>query len=248
MRKGMWSAAAVIAIAIVASPTVRAADTRVAMGSSDDPLAFAPADVTVPVGGSVEWFNDADLEHDVQAEDGSFGTPGSDLLGKGEKYEFRFSKAGTFKYFCTPHKSTGMVGTVTVSGGAPTTAAPTPTTAPPSGGATTTTTARGASTTTTRPGAGAPAGPTTSTTAGLGVTSTTQAASTTPTSAPDTGDVTSTTVATGTDGHGGGESAAETHGSEGGSDKKTNPVAVGLAGILTAVLTAVSLKLLTGKP
>lgn len=247
MRNRMWSAAAVIAIAIIASPTVRAADTRVAMGPSDDPLSFAPADVTVPVGGSVEWFNDTDLEHDVQAEDGSFGTPGSGLLGKGQKYEFRFSKAGTFKYFCTPHKSAGMVGTVTVagSGPAPTTPAPTPTTAAPAGGATTTT-ARGATTTTTRPAAGAPAGPTTTTTAGLGVTSTTQAASTTPTSAPETGDVTSTTMAAGTDGHGGEESAAETNGSEGGSDKKTNPVAVGLAGILTAVLAAISLKLLTG--
>lgn len=248
MRKRMWSAAAVIAIAIVVSPTVRAADTRVAMGSSDDPLAFAPADVTVPVGGSVEWFNDTDLEHDVKAEDGSFG---SDLLGKGGKYEFRFSKAGTFKYFCTPHKSTGMVGTVTVAGSAPapTTPTPTPTTAAPAGGATTTT-ARGASTTTTtRAGAGASAGPTTTTTAGLGVTSTTQAASTTPTSAPESGDVTTTTTtAAGTDGHGGEESAAETHGSEGGSDKKTNPVLVGLAGILTAVLAAVSLKLLTAKP
>jgi hypothetical protein len=80
------------------------------------------------------------------------------------------------------------------------------------------------------------------------VTSTTQAPSTTPTSAPETGDVTTTTTGTGTDGHGGEESAAETHGSEGGSDKKTNPLAVGLAGILTAGLAAISLKLLTAKP
>ncbi len=243
MRKGMWFAAAVVLVAVVGNP-VRAADTRVAMGSSNEPLAFLPPDITVPVGATVEWFNDTDLEHDVQAEDGSFGTPGSGLLGKGQKYEFKFSKAGTFKYFCTPHKSAGMVGTVTVTGASttPTTVATTPTTGVPGGGATTTTTTGGgATTTTTRAGAGDGGSSTTTTTAGLGVTSTTQAASTTPTSAPETGDVTTTT-----EGHGGEETAASDHGSEGGTDKKTNALAVGLAGILTAVLAAISIKLLTG--
>lgn len=242
MRKGMWIVAAVIMVAFVGNP-VRAADTRVAMGSSSDPLAFLPADITVPVGSTVEWFNETDFEHDVQAEDGSFGTPGSDLLGKGEKYEFKFSKAGKFPYFCTPHKGAGMVGTVTVTAASatPPPAAPTPTTAAPAGA--TTTTAKGApTTTTTRAGAGDGGAPTTTTTAGLGVTSTTQAASTTPTSAPEAAeDVTTTTG----ESHGGEEAAAD-HGGEGSSDKKTNALAVGLAGILTVVLAAISIKLLTG--
>jgi plastocyanin len=250
MRKAMkWSAAAVSVLIFgfvgIGGPDVRAADTRVALGSSSDPLAFIPEEITVPVGSTVEWFNDTELEHDVQAEDGSFGTPGSGLLGKGGKYEFRFSKAGSFKYFCTPHKSSGMVGTVIVSSGGsstPTTAATTPTTQP-AGGATTTTAGGGATTTTAKAAAGAS---TTTTAAAGGATTTTIAPSTTPTSAPDAGGVTTTTAASEAHSEGGEESAAGAHGSSG-DDPKTNGVGVALAGVLTAILAAISIKLLTAK-
>jgi plastocyanin len=243
----MWSAAAVIVLSALLAPTVRAADD-VTMGSQSEPNAFKffPAEVTVPVGSTVTWRNLSDLQHDVTAANNAFASP---LLDKNQTFAFKFDAPGPVTYYCTVsgHREAGMEATVNVTGGStPTTAATTTTTAAPAPGATTTTTAKQASsTTTTQPAA---AGGTTTTTAGLGVTSTTQAASTTPTSAPETGDVTSTTMAAGTDGHGGEESAAETHGSEGGSDKETNPIAVGLAGVLTAALTAISLKLLTGKP
>ena len=246
MRKGIWSAAAVIVLSAILGPTVRAAD-EVTMGSPSEPntFKFFPAEITVPVGATVTWRNLSDLQHDVKAVNNAFASP---LLDKGQTFAFKFDAPGPVTYYCTVsgHREAGMEATVNVTGGStPTTAAPATTTTQ----ASTTTTAKGSpassSTTTTKP---AEAGGTTTTTAGLGVTSTTQAASTTPTSAPETGDVTSTTMAAGTDGHGGEEAAAETHGSEGGSDEETNPVAVGLAGILTAALTAISLKLLTGKP
>lgn len=250
MRKGNWSAAAIVVllavgIVVAGGAEVRAADTRVAMGSSNEPLAFIPADITVPVGGSVEWFNDTEVEHDVQAEDGSFGTPGSDLLGKGEKYEFKFSKAGTFKYFCTPHKSTGMVGTVTVGASTPSTAATTTTAAPAAGASTTTTTAKGAqaSSTTTTTAAAAGASTTTTTAAGAAVTSTTLGQPTTPTSAPETGGVTTTTAA-GTGAHGE-EAAAGEHGSSGNED--TNAPGVAFAGVLTLILGSISVKMLLAK-
>lgn len=252
MRKGMWSVAAVIVLltgagAVLTGTGALAADTQVKIveGNASDinTWKFEPAEITVTAGSTVTWRNDGKLDHTATADNKAFD---SGNLSPGKDFKFTFSTPGEFTYNCTPHPF--MTGVVKVTGGSPTTAAPTPTTAAPPGGATTTTTAKGAqasSTTTTKPGA---AGGTTTTTAGLGVTSTTQAASTTPTSAPETGDVTSTTMAAGTDGQGGEESAAETRGSEGGSDKETNPVAVGLAGILTALLTAISLKLLTGKP
>jgi plastocyanin len=251
MRKGLWSAAAVIVLLSVGIVGIggheaRAADTRVEMGPSSDPLAFDPASITVPVGSTVEWFNNTDLQHDVQAEDGSFGTPGSDLLGKGGKYEFRFSKAGTFKYFCTPHKSSGMVGTVTVTPGGsptPTTAATTPTTQP-AGGATTTTAGGAPTTTTTRAAVGG--SPTTATTAAGGATTTTLAPSSTPTSGPEVAaGVTTTTSASESHAEGGEDSAAGAHGSS--PDPKTNGVGVALAGVLTLILASISIKLLTAK-
>jgi plastocyanin len=246
MRKGMWSFAAVVVLSVVLGPAVRAAD-EVTMGSESEPNAFKffPAEKSVPVGTTVTWRNLSDLQHDVKAVNNSFASP---LLDKGQTFAFKFDVPGPVTYYCTVsgHREAGMEATVNVTGGStPSTAAPTTTTAAPAPGATTTT-AKGAApsaTTTTRPGAGDGGAPTTTTTAGLGATSTTQAAATTPTSAPETGDVTTTT-----EGHGGEETAATDHGSEGGSDKKTNPLAVGLAGILTAALAAISLKLLTGKP
>ena len=251
MRKGLWSAAAFVAlvvggIVVLGAPTLRAADTRVAMGSDDEPLKFLPAEITAPVGGTVEWFNETDLQHDVSAEDGSFDSKG--LLGRGGKFEAKFSKAGDFKYVCTPHKDAGMTGVVHVTGaGTPTTAA-TATTQPAAGATTTTTAAQAgaaaASTSTTAKGGAAT---TTTTAAGNGATTTTLAPAVTPTSGPDTAAETTTTTAAA---EGGGEAAAD-HGSEGGSEhkekKKNSPIGIAFASMSTLLLTAIAGKLLASK-
>ena len=247
MRKGIWSAAAFVLLSGAAAfalgvSGVRAADNRVAMGSNDEQLSFLPAEISVPVGAKVEWFNDTSLQHDVTAEDGSFDSKG--LLDKGQKYEFTFSKAGEFKYFCTPHKDAGMKGVVKVAGAgaAPTTAATTPTTQP--GTATTATTAAGASTTTTVKGAS------TSTTAAPagGATTTTLAPSATPTSAPDVAAETTTTTAAA---HGGGEEAAADDQVSEGHDKKekkkNSPIGIAFASVSTMLLAAIAGKLLASK-
>jgi plastocyanin len=247
MRKGMWSAAALVmlvagAVVVFAAPSLRAADNRVAMGSSDDPLKFLPREITVPVGTRVEWVNDTDLPHDVTAEDGSFDSKGT--LSKGQKYEFTFAKTGEFKYFCNPHKDAGMNGVVKVTAaGTPTTVTTTPTT---QGGptATTATTGAGASTTTT---AKTGASSTTTTVAGNGATTTTLGAATTPTSAPDTaGETTTTTGAAG-------EAAAADPGSGGGGhetkEKKENsPIGIAFASVSTVLLAGIAGKLLASKP
>jgi plastocyanin len=239
MRKALWSAAALLVIALSWGPGAQAATTQVAAGSSNEPLKFTPADITVPVGGMVEWKNETDFQHDVKADDGSFNSDG--FLNKGEKFSFTFSKAGDFKYFCTPHKDAGMVGVVHVTGGATqTTAASTTTTV----GGSTTTTAGGGSTTTTTAKAAA-GGSTTTTTAGGGVTSTTQAPSVTPTSAPETGGVTTTTAAVG----GGAEDAAGGHGSEAPAkdDSKSSPIGIAFVALSTLMLLGISGKLLASK-
>jgi LPXTG-motif cell wall-anchored protein len=73
-------------------------------------FAFKPTPVTVNVGDTVTWRNDDSTVHTATADDGSFDT-GS--LSQGQTGQFRFTKAGTFKYHCIPHASS-MKATVIV--------------------------------------------------------------------------------------------------------------------------------------
>ena len=250
MRKGIWSAAAVVGLLSAASvfvigPGVRAADTKVTM---KDQLIFEPADITVPVGGSVVWHNDGGIQHDAKAEDGSFSIPMVDP-GK-DSQPVSFKTPGDFQYYCTVpgHKSAGMVGTVHVGAASttPTTVAPT-TTTQPAGGATTTT-APGQTTTTTRAGASGAGQSTTTTTAPAagGATSTTLAPAATPTSAPESagGSAAANAAAPGSE-----EAAADS--SEGAQDHKkvkNSPIGIAFAAVSTLLLVGIAGKLLASKP
>jgi len=252
MRKGMWSAPALIVLlsgaTVMWGPTVQAADNRVGM---KDSLKFDPADITVPVNSPVVFHNDGSIQHDAKAEDGSFSTP---LLDPGAEKAITFTKAGDFKYYCSVegHKSAGMFGVVHVAGAGstPTTAATTPTTAAPTATTATTAPAAGATTTTTaKAGAGTASSTTTTTAAAAaGATTTTLAPAVTPTSAPEAaGESTATTAA----GAGGEEAAAEDHASQGGAHNKkgkSNPVGIAFAAVSTLLLTAIAGKLLASKP
>jgi plastocyanin len=106
-----------------------------------DKLAFEPVTVTIAVGETVTWDNVGSLGHSVTAYEeelpngaayfasGGFESeaaaqdayiPGDresgDIPG-GETYEHTFETAGTYEYFCIPHETTGMVGTVKVTDG-----------------------------------------------------------------------------------------------------------------------------------
>ena len=63
-------------------------------------FAYDPADVTVNVGGTVEWTNSDSAPHTATAEDDNFDT-GS--LDQGDSAKITFDEAGTFKYICTFH-------------------------------------------------------------------------------------------------------------------------------------------------
>lgn len=63
-------------------------------------FAYEPVDVTVNVGGTIEWTNSDSAPHTATAEDDSFDT-GS--LDKGDAAKITFDEAGTFKYICTFH-------------------------------------------------------------------------------------------------------------------------------------------------
>jgi plastocyanin len=70
-------------------------------------FAFSPQTVEIRVGDRVTWTNRDGVEHN--ATNGSFDTG---LLAEGESASIRFTAAGTYEFFCTPHPS--MTGTVIV--------------------------------------------------------------------------------------------------------------------------------------
>jgi plastocyanin len=76
-----------------------------------DNFAFAPATLTVKVGGTVTWTNRDEEPHTVAATDGSFHSPG---MGTGATFSHTFPTAGKFDYVCSIHPS--MHGTVVVTG------------------------------------------------------------------------------------------------------------------------------------
>jgi plastocyanin len=74
-------------------------------------LAFTPATVTIPVGGSVVWdFEDGTVPHTVTADENGFGSAPNGLTSG--SFTHVFAHAGTFVYHCDFHPQ--MKGTVTV--------------------------------------------------------------------------------------------------------------------------------------
>lgn len=74
---------------------------------------FSPKSITVSVGTKVVWKNVSDAVHNVVGTAGSakFKAYNAKLLA-GKSVSFTFTKAGTYKYYCSIHPY--MKGTVTV--------------------------------------------------------------------------------------------------------------------------------------
>jgi plastocyanin len=89
------------------APVARAAAGSVTIKD----FAFGPKSVTVSVGDSVTWSNSGPSAHTATATNGSFDTG---LLNRGRSGSHKFTKAGTFAYFCRPHPF--MKGTIKVVG------------------------------------------------------------------------------------------------------------------------------------
>jgi plastocyanin len=73
-----------------------------------DNFTFAPNDITVPAGTTVQWVNRDDIPHTVVSDDKT--TFKSKALDTDDNFSHTFSKAGTYSYFCSIHpKMTGKV-------------------------------------------------------------------------------------------------------------------------------------------
>jgi plastocyanin len=89
---------------------------------------FQPATLTVPKGATVTWKNTSQTTHTV-TDDPSKASNKADAalpsgaqvwdsgnLAAGQSFSHTFDVPGTYKYFCVPHESLGMVATITVTG------------------------------------------------------------------------------------------------------------------------------------
>lgn len=91
-----------------------------------DRLTFEPRQVTIAVGGTVEWNNTSLLVHTVTADPDKATLPtsaalpdgaeafDSGLLQTGQTFEHTFTVPGTYRYFCIPHEGALMVGEIVV--------------------------------------------------------------------------------------------------------------------------------------
>lgn len=96
-------------------------------------LEYQPRQVSVRVGGTVEWVNDSDIGHSVTAygdrlpEDATYFATGgfeteaaaradveAGLIGADGTFSHTFETAGEHPYFCVPHEGSGMTGVVVV--------------------------------------------------------------------------------------------------------------------------------------
>ena len=74
-------------------------------------FAFMPRNVTIAVGGGVQWRNMGSIAHTTTSDTGVWD---SGTLDPGESFNRRFNTAGTFFYHCSIH--TFMTAKVTVTG------------------------------------------------------------------------------------------------------------------------------------
>ncbi len=95
---------------------------EVTVGPGGD-LVFEPAELTIAPGTTVRWVWDSDNHNVVrssQPEGADWdGTEGGDseTYNTGHEYSHTFTVEGTYEYYCTPHRSAGMVGSITVQEG-----------------------------------------------------------------------------------------------------------------------------------
>jgi len=121
--KFKWSVAALIAIASAmilvgtASQAQRENGSGKAVGTAAGTDAvsqvmignfvYRPVPLTVKIGTTVTWINHDDIPHTVDSTQGKFK---SAALDTDDKFEFRFTEAGEYPFYCRIHpKMTGKI-------------------------------------------------------------------------------------------------------------------------------------------
>ena len=92
----------------------QAATVEVKLGTDAGMLAFEPSTVSISAGDTVKFVNNKLAPHNAVFE-GHDELSHPDLaFAPGESWEETFSTAGSYDFYCEPHRGAGMVGTVVV--------------------------------------------------------------------------------------------------------------------------------------
>jgi len=120
MRTAGGAAAATTAAASTAGTAAAQSSKEVIVGPGGS-LVFEPAELYVSPGTTVNFVWESDNHNIVvesQPEAASWeGTEGgaADLYNDGYEYSYTFEELGEYQYYCAPHQTSGMVGTITVN-------------------------------------------------------------------------------------------------------------------------------------
>merc|ERR1711976_918499 len=106
-------------ISLRTSPVARA---EVKLGSDSGGLVFVPDKLTVKSGETVTFKNNVGFPHNVvfdedavpEGVDAAKISKEDYLNAPGETVEVKFDKAGTYEYYCEPHRGAGMKGKIVV--------------------------------------------------------------------------------------------------------------------------------------
>jgi plastocyanin len=131
LRICRYSLAVGVALAAVVltipGPAVAGGKPAVVIKMSDKPSKFLPDKVSVKVGQTVEWVNNAKTLHSVDADPSMVQKSSDVVLPPGAKpfdsgfmppgatFDYTFTLPGTYRYTCVPHEKDGMNGEVVVT-------------------------------------------------------------------------------------------------------------------------------------
>ena len=105
---------AFFAFLVIGVSNVNASTVEVKLGTDAGMLAFEPSTVTISAGDSVKFVNNKLAPHNA-IFDGHEELSHPDLaFAPGESWTKTFASAGTYEFYCEPHRGAGMVGTVVV--------------------------------------------------------------------------------------------------------------------------------------
>jgi plastocyanin len=99
------AAALALSTALLSSSVASAQEVGAAVAM--ETLSFAPIEIHVTPGTSLQWTNGSVLGHTVTSDDGWFD---SGLVNPGESFIMTFDTPGVYQYYCAPHGSPGLNG------------------------------------------------------------------------------------------------------------------------------------------
>jgi len=122
-RRDMLKSGVAAAALTLGAPALAAVTKEVLAGGDGSPvLVFVPDTTKICKGDSVVWKANKGLPHNVIFDEDNVpeGVEASDisqqgnLAKEGDTFQQTFNVAGTYGYFCAPHRGAGMVATVEV--------------------------------------------------------------------------------------------------------------------------------------